>query len=229
MWAQQTGQLSTRSRSHSQRSRFVPSGNYAAVIEKLRPGAASPGAIVHADGRVLGEHERIGVADALRAITLGAAYTLKLDGEVGSIECGKRADFCVLDDDPLAVPSMALKDLPVWGVVQDGRVFAAADLPTNVLALSLAARQQDSVPNAGGSTGTLCVGGPIGRAVGGSALMTSASGPVLEAVDLDSIPTPIGTAAVMAGELWYFQYWHRDAVLGFATSNFTNGVRVVLP
>ena len=83
-----------------------------------------------ASGHTLGEHERIGVADALRAITLGAAYTLKLDGEIGSIECGKRADFCVLDEDPLAVPSMALKDLPVWGVVQDGRVFAAADLPT---------------------------------------------------------------------------------------------------
>ena len=39
----------------------------------------------------------------LRAITLGAAYTLKLDGEIGSIECGKRADFAVLHDDPLAV------------------------------------------------------------------------------------------------------------------------------
>jgi hypothetical protein len=82
-----------------------------------------------ASGRTLGERERIGVAEALRAITLGAAYTLKLDGEIGSIECGKRADFCVLDEDPLAVPSMALKDLPVWGVVQDGRIFAAADLP----------------------------------------------------------------------------------------------------
>ena len=35
---------------------FVPSGNYAAVIEKLRPGAAEPGEIVHADGRVLGVH-----------------------------------------------------------------------------------------------------------------------------------------------------------------------------
>ncbi len=84
-----------------------------------------------ASGRTLGEHERIGLAEALRAITLGAAYTLKLDGEIGSIECGKRADFCVLDDDPLAVPSLQLKDLPVWGVVQDGRVFAAADLPTD--------------------------------------------------------------------------------------------------
>ena len=84
-----------------------------------------------ASSRVLGKHERIGVADALRAITLGAAYTLKLDGEIGSIECGKRADFCVLDEDPLAVPNPALKDLPVWGVVQDGRVFSAAEFPTD--------------------------------------------------------------------------------------------------
>ena len=35
---------------------FVPDGNYAKVIEKLRPGAAEPGEIVHADGRVLGQH-----------------------------------------------------------------------------------------------------------------------------------------------------------------------------
>ncbi len=38
---------------------FVPNGNYASVIEKLRPGAAEPGQIVHADGRVLGEHEGV--------------------------------------------------------------------------------------------------------------------------------------------------------------------------
>jgi len=107
--------------------------------------------------------------------------------------------------------------------------LAGADMPANVLALSLVARQQANVTNPGGSTGTLCLGGPIGRAVGGSALVTSASGALLEAVDLDAIPTPAGSAAVMSGELWYFQYWHRDAVLGFATSNFTNGVRVVFP
>jgi hypothetical protein len=78
-----------------------------------------------ASGRVLGEHQRIAPADALRAITLGAAVTLKLDGEIGSIECGKRADFCVLEDDPTEAPAMALKDLRVWGTVQGGRVFQA--------------------------------------------------------------------------------------------------------
>jgi len=38
---------------------FVPEGNYASVIEKLRPGAAEPGDIIHIDGRVLGTHEGI--------------------------------------------------------------------------------------------------------------------------------------------------------------------------
>ena len=82
-----------------------------------------------ASGRVLGEYERISVQQALHAITLGAAHTLKLDDEIGSIEVGKCADFAVLEDDPLEVDPKALKDVRVWGVVQSGRVFAAADLP----------------------------------------------------------------------------------------------------
>jgi hypothetical protein len=80
-----------------------------------------------ASGRVLGAAERIGVADALRTITLGAAYTLRLDGEIGSIECGKRADFAVLEDDPLEIGAERLKDVRIWGVVQGGRVFPAAE------------------------------------------------------------------------------------------------------
>ena len=38
---------------------FVPDGNYASVIEKLRPGAAEPGDIVHVDGRILGSHKGV--------------------------------------------------------------------------------------------------------------------------------------------------------------------------
>jgi predicted amidohydrolase YtcJ len=78
-----------------------------------------------ASGRLLGETERIPVADALRAITLGAAYTLRMDHEVGSIEAGKRADFAVLHDDPLEVPAEALKDIRVWGTVLGGHIFEA--------------------------------------------------------------------------------------------------------
>lgn len=78
-----------------------------------------------ASGALLGEHQRITVADALHAITLGAAHSLKLDGEIGSIAAGKRADFAVLEEDPTQVDPLALKDLPVWGTVQGGRVFQA--------------------------------------------------------------------------------------------------------
>lgn len=78
-----------------------------------------------ASGQVLGEHERIDVASALHAITMGAAWSLGMDAEIGSIECGKRADFCVLDDDPTGVTPQRLKDVHVWGTVQGGRVFQA--------------------------------------------------------------------------------------------------------
>jgi len=74
-------------------------------------------------GRVLGENERIGVAQALHAITLGAAFTLHLDDRIGSIEVRKLADFCVLNDDPLAAAPEALKDVRVAGTVLGGRVL----------------------------------------------------------------------------------------------------------
>ncbi|MCE8538815.1 amidohydrolase [Ruegeria pomeroyi] len=83
---------------------------------------------ITASGRVQGEEERISVSEALYAITLGAAYTLHMDGEVGSIEVGKRADFAVLDSDPTQTDPMALKDIGVWGTVQGGRVFPASAL-----------------------------------------------------------------------------------------------------
>ncbi|WP_407170666.1 amidohydrolase [Bradyrhizobium sp. ORS 111] len=77
-------------------------------------------------GRQLGrETEALSVEQALAAVTIGAAYTLKLDHLVGSIETGKLADFAVLDDNPLTVSPEKLKDVPVWGTVVGGRVHRA--------------------------------------------------------------------------------------------------------
>lgn len=74
-----------------------------------------------ASGRTLGASERISVADALRTITLGAAYTLGLDDRIGSIEVGKFADFCVMDDDPTEIDPARLKDVRIAGTVLGGR------------------------------------------------------------------------------------------------------------
>lgn len=78
-------------------------------------------------GAVLGENERISVDDALYAITLGAAYTIRMDHLTGSIEPGKYADFAVLEQDPLAVDPKALKDIGVWGTVVGGKPTRAAE------------------------------------------------------------------------------------------------------
>jgi predicted amidohydrolase YtcJ len=74
-------------------------------------------------GRVAGPEQRIGVEDALRAITIEAAYSWQKENELGSIAPGKIANFTVLDQDPLAVEPMKLKDIAVWGTVFEGRIF----------------------------------------------------------------------------------------------------------
>ena len=58
---------------------FVPQGRYASVVERLRPGAAEPGEIVHLDGRVLGRHA--GVIH----FTIGQRRGLGLDAEPGPL------------------------------------------------------------------------------------------------------------------------------------------------
>jgi hypothetical protein len=75
---------------------------------------------VTSTGQVLGPDECIPVMDALHAVTVGAAYQLKLDHLLGSIEVGKLADFAVLEDDPLEIDPMSLKDIRVWGTVLGG-------------------------------------------------------------------------------------------------------------
>ena len=81
-------------------------------------------------GRVMGEFERISAADALKAVTLGSAYMLKMDAEVGSLEPGKLADMAVLDADPLTVPAKDIGHIEVIGTIVGGEHFASAVIKT---------------------------------------------------------------------------------------------------
>jgi predicted amidohydrolase YtcJ len=69
--------------------------------------------------------ERLSLDKALRAITIEAAQVIGMDGLVGSIAAGKRADFAVLEADPYAVGAKGLRDIGVAGVIYEGRHFAA--------------------------------------------------------------------------------------------------------
>jgi predicted amidohydrolase YtcJ len=74
-------------------------------------------------GRVAGPEHRLTVEEALRAVTIDAAQSLRLDDERGSIAPGKYANFTILEDDPFAVAPETIKDIGVWGTVLEGRVF----------------------------------------------------------------------------------------------------------
>ncbi len=77
-------------------------------------------------GRVAGPEQRIGVDDALRAVTIEAAYSWRQEDKIGSIAPGKIANFTVLEEDPYAVDSTNLTDVPVWGTVFEGAVYPVA-------------------------------------------------------------------------------------------------------
>jgi tRNA-specific 2-thiouridylase len=75
---------------------FVPTGSYARIVEKLRPGALSPGEIVDLDGRVLGTHEgvinfTVGQRKGLRLAGGAPLYVVRLEPEARRVVVGPRA------------------------------------------------------------------------------------------------------------------------------------------
>jgi tRNA-specific 2-thiouridylase len=93
---------------------FVPGGDYASVVEKLRPGAQEPGEIVHLDGQVLGTHEGIihYTIGQRRGLALGGGaplFVLKLDPAKKQVVVGPR--------EALAQTEIRVRDLNWLGPV----------------------------------------------------------------------------------------------------------------
>lgn len=100
--------LSVAEKAESMDICFVPQGNYAEVVEKLRPGAAEPGEIVHLDGRVLGKHEgvihyTVGQRRGLDIGGIGPFYVVRLDVENRRVIVGP--------DDALMEDRVTVRDL----------------------------------------------------------------------------------------------------------------------
>jgi predicted amidohydrolase YtcJ len=76
-------------------------------------------------GKAQAPEERLSIDKALRAITIEAAQVIGMDGLVGSISVGKKADFAVLADDPYVLGRAKLRDVKITGVVFEGGYYPA--------------------------------------------------------------------------------------------------------
>lgn len=85
-------------------------------------------------GRQVSPEEMLSIDQALRGITIDAAFALRLDDEIGSISAGKKADFAVLEDDPYEFGAERLKDVRVAGTVFEGELHLLDSPVASVLA-----------------------------------------------------------------------------------------------
>jgi len=78
-------------------------------------------------GCTVGEDQAISVYDALKAVTVNAAYQYFEENTKGSISAGKRADLIILDKSPLEVDKMEIKDIRVLETIKDGETVYRED------------------------------------------------------------------------------------------------------
>lgn len=130
---------------------FVPSGHYSDIVERLSPGAAVPGEIVHVDGRVLGRHAGVihYTIGQRRGLGLGAAvagrasdplYVVRLDAARARVIVGPREALetrSVRLRDVNWIGEGELADLPEGGLEIEARVRSTRP-PTPARLLPLA-------------------------------------------------------------------------------------------
>jgi len=72
------------------------------------------------EGGISTPSEKLTADQALRAVTIEAAWSLGLEDEIGSIEVGKRANFTIVGVNPLTLPGESWGAVPIRGVMIDG-------------------------------------------------------------------------------------------------------------
>jgi tRNA-uridine 2-sulfurtransferase len=113
--------LDVADKADSQDICFVPAGRYADLVEKLRPGAAEPGEIVHQDGRVLGSHNgvigyTIGQRRGLGIASGDPLYVIRIDADLKRVVVGPR--------EALATRRVALREINWIGDVAINQIPA---------------------------------------------------------------------------------------------------------
>ena len=163
---------------------FVPNGRYADVIERLKPGAARPGDIVHLDGRVLGRHDgvlryTVGQRKGLGLSTPEPLYVLRLDADGARVIVGPREALKIREirlRDLNWLGEMSLDALPPEGL--DVAVRVRSTRPPREARLTrdeAGLRVELATDEEGVSPGQACViyadAGPGARVLGGGTIL----------------------------------------------------------
>ena len=105
----------------------IKSGIKVALHSDMPMAPASPLMLMHAAvnrdnfaGKIAGPNQRISKIEALKAVTINAAYVLRLEKMYGSIEVGKYANFTALKQNPLMINDNQIKDIEILGTVLKG-------------------------------------------------------------------------------------------------------------
>lgn len=155
---------------------------------------------------------------------------MSADGQQFILEAGDDTYWVDLDavvSSPICVPAVPNSTGAPATVVALGSDSASdrllqlrgASIPAGQAVLPITSRMDALIPMAGGSAGTLCLGGTIGRFPVGFA---NGAGVFELSVDVTALPAGPGTVGAMAGQDWFFQLWFRDG----AGSNFSDAARV---
>lgn len=78
-------------------------------------------------GVSIGPEECVSVYDALKAVTINGAYSYFEEDQKGSIKEGKLADFVILDQNPLKVDKMKIKEIQVMETIKEGETIYSAE------------------------------------------------------------------------------------------------------
>ena len=76
-----------------------------------------------AGGRSIGLDQCVTPLEGLKAMTINVAYQYGEQDSKGSLEPGKLADLVILDQNPLKVDPMAIKDIKVLATIKEGRMI----------------------------------------------------------------------------------------------------------
>jgi len=181
--------LSVADKADSQDICFVPQGRYSDIIDRLKPGAAQPGDIVHLDGRVLGRHDGIihytvGQRRGLGLSVGEPLYVVRLDAEAARVVVGPRA---ALATRVVRITDVNwLGDEPLDRIGPQGREVAVrvrstrAPRPALLRASSEGVEVELLAPEDGVSPGQACViydgDAPRARVLGGGTILRAHAG-----------------------------------------------------